>query len=56
VSVRELWPGIDLLDEIGPKGTSVVPTQDPRRDQVSHSHADPQELRRLGDGSSRADH
>jgi hypothetical protein len=24
VSIGELWPGIDQLDEAGPKGTSVV--------------------------------
>jgi hypothetical protein len=28
VSVGELWPGIDQLDEVGPEGTSAVSVQD----------------------------
>jgi hypothetical protein len=43
VSIGELWPGIDRLDEVGPESTSVVPMQDPWRDQASHSRTDPRE-------------
>jgi hypothetical protein len=32
ISIGELWPGIDQLDEVGPEGTSTVPAQDLRRD------------------------
>jgi hypothetical protein len=41
VSIGDLWPAIDQLDEVGPQSTSVVPTQDPRRDLASHSCVDP---------------
>jgi hypothetical protein len=54
-SVGGLGSGIDQLDEVGPEGTSMVPMQNPRRDQVSHSPADPREMRIMGEGSSRAD-
>jgi hypothetical protein len=31
VSIGDLWPGIDLLDEVGPESNSAVPALDPRR-------------------------
>jgi hypothetical protein len=37
VSVGELWPRIDKLDEVGPVGTSAVPMQDRQRDLPSRS-------------------
>jgi hypothetical protein len=55
VSVWELWPGIDLLDEPGLEGTSAVLTQGPWWDQVSRSHTDPQGSWRMDKGSSCVD-
>jgi hypothetical protein len=55
VSVGELWPEIDLLDEVIRGGTSVVPVQGPHGDQTSHSHADLQGSRKWDEGSSRID-
>jgi hypothetical protein len=43
VSVGELWPGIDVLDEGGLEGTSAVPAQEPRGDQILRSRADPKD-------------
>jgi hypothetical protein len=31
ISIGELWPGIDQLDDIGPEGTSVIVAPSPRR-------------------------
>jgi hypothetical protein len=55
LSIGELWPGIDQLDEVGPEGTSMIPVQDPLRDQVSHCCVHPRGSRRMGGGSSRVD-
>jgi hypothetical protein len=40
-SIGELWLSIDRLDEVGPVGASVVPTQDSWGEPVSHSCMDP---------------
>jgi hypothetical protein len=45
VSIGELWPGIDQLDETGPEGTSVIVTPNPWRSLGSG---------RIGEGTSRA--
>jgi hypothetical protein len=35
VSIGDLWPEIDNLDEAGGEGTSMTPTQSPRGDPAS---------------------
>lgn len=39
VSVRELLPGIDQLDEVGPECAFIVAAQNRERDQALCSHA-----------------
>jgi hypothetical protein len=53
VSVGELWPEIDLLDEVGHGGTSMVLARGPSGDQTSQSRVDPQRSRNPGEGSLR---
>jgi hypothetical protein len=55
VSVGELWPEIDQLDEVVPEGTSAVSVQDQRRDPSSRSYAGPQGSGGLNEVSSRTD-
>jgi hypothetical protein len=52
VSVGELWPEIDLLDEVVHGGTSAVPVQGPLGDQISCSCANLQGSRKRDEGSS----
>jgi hypothetical protein len=50
VSVGELRPGFDVLDEVGLEGTSTVLAQNPPRYQMSRSCTNPQGSRRKGEG------
>jgi hypothetical protein len=53
VSVRVLWPEIDLLDEAVRRGTSMVLAWGLLGDQTSRSRMSPQGSRKQDEGSSR---
>jgi hypothetical protein len=52
ISIGDLWPSIDRLDEAGPEGPSAILGQNPRGDQGSHSCTELQGSKRMGEGSS----
>jgi hypothetical protein len=51
VSVGELWPGIDVSDEVGLEGISAVPAQELLGGEMLHPHEDIQGSGRKGQGS-----
>jgi hypothetical protein len=52
LSIGELWPNINQLDETGREGTSMVAAQGPPIGPVLRSHMDFRGLERAGDGTS----
>jgi hypothetical protein len=44
VSIDELWPEVDELDEANSRDTSMAMAQNLRRDQAPHSHSSCHEM------------
>jgi hypothetical protein len=51
MSVRELWPGIDQLDDIGPKKALVASASDREGDRSPRSDVGSREVARVGNNS-----